>query len=130
MLKGDWGAAREFSDRANDMIYTDSSPTAHRSIFTRAYLECETGNMSEGDRFLDRYLEMTKSLSEDRLVSRAQVAACIPMLSRITGDNVHLDWEESVGRQLLSRKDNEEIVLTRRGLGLIAMLKNNAKAAA
>lgn len=82
--KGEWQAAREFSDRG---LAVSSRET--RLLHTRMILEYETGNFNEGEVFLRRLLEVMRLTAPGPAYEYAFPAMAIPMAARISGN---LDW--------------------------------------
>jgi len=79
--KGEWQAARDFNDRG-----LAASPQETRLLFTRAMVEYEVGNFSDGKAYLDRLLEVMRLTAPGPVYEYSYPAKAIPMAARISGD--------------------------------------------
>jgi ATP/maltotriose-dependent transcriptional regulator MalT len=126
MYKGDWHAAREFSERG--LLESTSDP---RLLATRMIIEHESGNKFQGQLFLERLLEAVRLLTSEPRHDYASTASMVPIAARITGDTEYLNMAEGAASTVLSAETATPLVasLARLGLALIAVLRSDAHGA-
>jgi len=95
--QGDWDTARDHTDKG--IVYAPDDP---RSLFIRSQVEYETGNAVEGDRFLDRSIEIAASTQKAQSFEYSISAAAVAFASLISGDNSRLNSAEENARVVLS----------------------------
>ena len=125
-LSGDWGKAREFNDRCLAVAPTDPRP-----LYTRALLESEVGDFDQAETHLDRLLEVMRRTEPGPTLVHAWTAMAAPIIQRISGVVDRLDIAEAAARTVLSAAAPTPYVamMTRAGLGLLAVLRKDAAAA-
>jgi DNA-binding CsgD family transcriptional regulator/tetratricopeptide (TPR) repeat protein len=101
IARGDWRGARDFSDRGLEL-----GPNDPFLLANRARLEYETGNPTDGETYLIRYLERLKLDVEappDRAAHQnASVASVVPLICRLVEVSEWLDMAEIAARALLA----------------------------
>jgi tetratricopeptide (TPR) repeat protein len=126
-LEGTWGSAREFGDRG--LTLEPSSPFFLRS---RTLLEFETGNFTEGETYIERFLQAMHLVPAGPNIQTAMVATLLPVVARITGDTHQIDVAEDAAETVLSAPSlaTNLVVYARMGAALIAVIQRDVKAAA
>ncbi len=124
--RGDWGTAREMSDRGLAV-----SPNEVRLLTTRVSLQYQVGEFTQGETFLERLIEAMRLAAPGPTFDYAFPALIIPLAARITGDNSQLYVAEEAAETVLSSPIVTPQVATpaRAGLGLIAVQKGDVVAA-
>jgi tetratricopeptide (TPR) repeat protein len=125
-LKGEWQAARNFSDRGLTL-----SPREPRLLAARLAFEFEAGNIGEGETHLERLLEAARLTAPGPNISYALAAMMVPAVSRITGVENRMDQAESLTAAVLSSPSVTPIVgmMARIGGALTAVLRGDITAA-
>jgi tetratricopeptide (TPR) repeat protein len=125
-LKGDWRAARVFSDRGLAV-----SPKDFLFPSTRALLEYETGDFSQGEAHLERLVEVMRMSPPGSLAEYAFTALVIPMCARIRGVDDRFDVAETAAETVFSSRfvPPHHAALTRAGVALMAAQQGEGKAA-
>ena len=113
--KGDWQAARDFSDRGLEV-----SPEAPSILAGRAVLQCETGNFSQGEAYLEQLLAAVQRTPRGSWLNRRWLMV-IPLITRITGVMERLNVAEETAQSFLSSPSVPPVALQpfRIGLALI-----------
>ena len=124
--RGDWRAARDFSDRG-----LAASPRETRLLHTRMILEYEVGNFDDGEAYLDRLLEVMRLTEPGPAYEYAFPAMAIPMAARISGDLRWLDEAEKAANHVFSSSSVTPMVaaMTNTGLALAALQRGDVAAA-
>jgi len=123
--QGDWQAAKDFNERGLLM-----SPSDTRLVGTRMLLEYETGNLLEGNRYLDNLVE-APLLGTTASYDHASISLFIPIIARITGMLDQLHVAEAAAETVLSEEFATPLVsrFTGIGLALMAFLRKDVEAA-
>lgn len=134
LCRGDWRRARELGDRALALQVDAFGFFSYMMYGNRAYLEYETGNESEGSEILDRFFRLAQRIiaeDPDDSQMRGAIMSYVPHIARISGDYQWLDFAETAGKKVLSMPESHPNIarLARQGLGLIAVLRDDKKAA-
>ena len=130
IARGDWGAARDFSDRGLSLEPNDPFLLANR-----ARLEYETGESETGKSFLKRYLARLKldhdASPEKVSYQTASLAAVVPLICRTVEGCDGLETAETAARALIAspRGSAEWRFRAALCLGLIAVIREDASAA-
>ena len=126
IYKGDWQAARNFSERGLSI-----SPFDPRLLGTRTLLEHQVGNLDDGNRYLDQLVESLEAVTAEPRYDYASVAIILPYVAHITGDFSRLHIAESAAATVLSALNATPLVsrFARLGLGLIAVIQEDVKSA-
>ena len=125
-LSGDWVQAREFNDRC--LAVAPRDPRPH---YTRALLESEDGDFDQAETYLDQLFEVMRRTEPGPTLVHAWTAMAVPIIHRITGVVDRLDVAEAAARTVLSATAPTPYVamMTRAGLGLLAVWRDDAAAA-
>jgi DNA-binding CsgD family transcriptional regulator len=130
-LQGDWEAARHYSDRGLAVATADQ-----RLLCTRAVLEYQVGEFSQGEVYLVRFLESVLMPSPGSTLQisvwhNAFKAIVIPMLAQISGLANRFDAAEAAAQVILSAPSATPLVAkwARTGLALIAHFRRDIAAA-
>ena len=125
-LRGDWKAAREFSDRG-----LAASSTDPRLLATRTLMECETGNGKEAAAYLERLLSAISETPSGQTLEYVLPALAISLASRLTGAEEHLSVAESTAEDVLSLPSPTPLIarLSRAALGLASAQRGDAAGA-
>jgi tetratricopeptide (TPR) repeat protein len=126
-LQGGWQGARELSDRGLAV-----APQDVLLLGGRVLLEYQAGDFGQGEAYLERFLATTLPAAARPGVEYAYPAATIPLVSRITGVLDRLDIASTAARAVTSSPFVIPLYATmaRAGLGLLAVLRDDAAAAA
>lgn len=126
-LQGDWESAREFNNRALLTVWSRDP----RTLFLRATLESGLGNFENGEGYIERLLELMDATVPGPDIQHAMPAITIPAVARITGNQDRLDAAEKAAEIVLSSPSCTPLMalISRVGLGLIALLRLDAAAA-
>jgi DNA-binding CsgD family transcriptional regulator/tetratricopeptide (TPR) repeat protein len=125
---GDWQRARSLIDRG-----LGSAPQDLTLLGDRALLEYEVGNFSQGQACLEQALEIIHSIVASRPSSQYSLPAqIIPGVARITGALDRLEVAATAAESILSSPLANPLfaLYARAGLGLLAVLRDDAAAAA
>jgi len=125
-LLGDWHTARHFSDRA---LAVD--PMEPRVVCTRAILEYESGDFSQGQSYLERIIHLMELTPPGPVLEHAHSALVIPPVARISGN---LDWNgvaEAAAQRVLSSPNATPWVTVcgRIGLALLSVQRTDVPGA-
>ena len=125
--QGNWLGAREFSDRALAAAPQDGS-----ALSDRVLLEYQVGDFGQGEVYLGRLLATIPPAAARPGAQYAYPAETIPWVARITGAWDRLDVATTVAQAIISSPfvNLRFVVYARAGLGLLAVLRDNAAAAA
>ena len=123
--KGDWDSARRFADRGMEPAQDPRLPTS------LAVVEHETGDFQAGETYLQKGLEVIANTPPGPTLEHAHLALSIPAINRISGGTNHLDLAESSGQAVVANSSSMPMFknLARAGLGLMAVLRDDASAA-
>ena len=126
---GNWRQARDFCDQGLAVAPQDSTLLADRAL-----LEYQVGDYDRGEDYLKRYLETIPPAGANRLVTNPYsfAATVIPWVARITGELNRLVVAASFGQTVVTYNFATPlyVMYSRAGLGLVAMLRGDAAAAA
>ena len=114
--KGDWLAARSYSDRGLLV-----SPGAAILLSTRVVLEYEVGQFDEGARFLERLLDAANAAPDWPVFDHAGVAMTIPVIARVTGATDRFDVAEKAAETIISSTQPTPRFLMHANTGLALM---------
>ena len=125
-FRGDWGAAREFSDR--DLTL---APQHLPGLASRTLLEYEVGEFSQGGHYLEQMLEVMRQTMPGPTVEYAYPAMVIPIVARISGVGENLDIGKTAAESVFSRSSVTPFIAlyTRVGLALLAVQLGDIEAA-
>ena len=125
-LEGVFPTARDFSDRGLAV----SSRTAPL-LFTRAILEYEEGDFSQGEVYTERLIETWRLTPASSGIESASVAVLIPWSARITGVMSRFQEAEAAAETVFSSPTALPIFhqLARAGLALLAVVRGDGPAA-
>ena len=96
-LKGQWQAAREFSDRGLAV-----APREPRLLGFRTLLEYEVGDTAAGETYLERLLEAMRLSSPGPTMESLLPTIAIPLVNRITGMAERSEAAQSAAQAALS----------------------------
>ena len=124
--RGSWQAARDFSDRGLAVSSRES-----RLLSSRILLEYELGEVSQGQDYLDRLLEVVQLTPPGPTLEHSILALVIPMVARITGIASRFELAEAAAETTLSSPSVSPFVtsITRTGLALMAVQRGDTLAA-
>ena len=124
--EGDWQAAREFNRRGLLL-----SPSDARLLVTRMVLEYETGNLDEGNEYLEGLVETLRLVTSGPRYDHASAALMIPVVARITGEVDRLHIAEGAAKTVLSAESATPFITryARWGLALIAVIRGDVELA-
>ncbi len=125
-LLGNWHTARDYSDRALAV-----SPMEPRVVCTRAMLEYESGDFSQGQSYLERLIDLMELTPSGPVLEHAHSALVIPAVARISGN---LDWDgiaEAAAQRVLSSRNATPWVTGcgRIGLALLSVQRTDVAGA-
>jgi tetratricopeptide (TPR) repeat protein len=125
-LKGDWPAARAFVDRGFAVSSMD-----FRLLSTRALMDCEIGDFSQGEIYLEQLVEVTRMSPPGSIIEYGFAAMVMPMCARITGIDDRFDVAETAAQSSFSLRfvPPHSAVLARAGLALMAVQRGDSAAA-
>jgi len=124
--RGEWQAARDFYDRELSQGSDSFGFLAYRSL-----VDFEVGDFSLGEAHLERCLEIMGQAQPGPTLEYAYSAVVVPLVARITGDSGRLDVAGEAGESVISSPSAMTFFVTmaRTGLGLLAVLRDDAAAA-
>ena len=96
-VRGDWDAARTYSDRTQSV-----SPKDVRGLVFRILLEYEVGDFDQGEVFLERLLDISRSIPRGPTLEQASVAYAFSITGRISGVTDRSDIAEKSAAEVLS----------------------------
>jgi len=125
-MVGGWAAARDFHRRLIELTATDI-----RHLCRRALLEYETGNIDEGQQYLERILDVMPVTPTGPNSGYALPALTIPAIARIRGGMDHLNVADAAAKTVISASQVTPWIdsLARSGLALLAVLRQDREAA-
>jgi tetratricopeptide (TPR) repeat protein len=125
--QGGWQGVREFSDRGLAVAPQDVPLLGERVL-----LEYQVGDFAQGEAYLERLLATMSPAAARPGVDYACPAATLLLVSRITGVLDRLEVAETAARTVVSSPFANPFFATmaRAGLGLLAVLRDDAPAAA
>ena len=127
-LEGAWQEAREFGDRGLSV-----SPRECRILYSCVLVEHEVGEFDLAERYLENLLDAMRETRPGSSPEYSFVSGLIPMVAAITGKSDRLSVAEEAAQFVLQSTDTgglgELVLFARTGLGLIAVLKNDAEVA-
>jgi tetratricopeptide (TPR) repeat protein len=102
-LEGDWNKGRESSDQGLEV-----APRNSILLLSRALLEYETGEPTQGAIYLDRLLEAMRreAIGDPQTVARTSMA--VSAIARITGLPNRLEIAKTSAEQVLAERDVSE----------------------
>ena len=117
VAKGEWQAARAYSDRALSHAPRDAPALSNRTL-----LEYQVGNFDQGEVYIERLLEVMRLSRPGPNVEYSFPAAILPMIARISGRASWFDTAVPIAETVLSLSTvvAVRIILARVGLALIA----------
>ena len=123
--EGDWGVAREHSDRCLEL-----SPLNPQLLGPRVLLEYETGEYAQGDIYIERLLQSIRPGSSVG-ISAGRPSMVIPAIARITGVPGRWEIAESDADATLSAQFVRPVaaLYAKAGLALLAVLQGDQFAA-
>ncbi len=122
LLKGDWGAARDFSNRGLAI-----SPTDIRLLCTRILLEYQVGDFNEGADYLDQLLESMQLTRPGPVMEYALPAMVLPLLAHYGGVADRLDIAEAAAEAVLALPATPNFAMWATvGLGMVAILRHDS----
>ena len=124
-LEGDWKAGREYSDRGLEVSLEPGL------LGTRALLEHETGETTQGEIYLERLLEAMHQAGPDQLGACGWISKTIAAIARITGVPDRLEIAEAAAEAVLSEQLVRPALTINAaaGLALLAVEKGDQSAA-
>jgi len=125
-LQGDWEAARSCSEQGLSV-----APGDPRLLGIGALSEYEAGEFGQGQLLLNRLVDAMRGAVAGPNYEYTYVAAIIPAIARLTGDTGHLEIAETVAEAVISSPSAPPylVTLARIGLGMIAVIRGDGKAA-
>jgi tetratricopeptide (TPR) repeat protein len=126
-LQGGWQGARQFNDRGLAVAPQDAALLGERVL-----LDYELGDFGQGEAYLERFLATIPPAAARPGADYALPAVTIPLVSRITGVLDRLDIAATAARAVVSSPFANPIfaMMARTGLGLLAVLRDDAAVAA
>jgi tetratricopeptide (TPR) repeat protein len=133
-FQGDWEAARHYSDRGLAV-----APSDQRLLCTRAVLEYQVGEFSQGEVYLGRLLESIFQTPPELTLSYAIQAIVIPAVAQIS--SIADAQISSIADRLAAAETAAQVILSapaavpffarlaRTGLALLAQLRGDRAAA-
>ncbi|MCH8297792.1 MAG: protein kinase [Chloroflexi bacterium] len=124
--KGEWQIARDFYDRELSQGSDSFGFLAYRSL-----LDHEVGDFGQGEAHLERCLEIMRQAQPGPTLEYAYSAVVVPLVARITGDSGRLDVAGEAGEAVVGSPSAMTFFasMARTGLGLLAVLRDDAAAA-
>ena len=125
-LVGDWTTARNYSDRGLAM-----SPAECRNLCTRALLEYQTGESTEGESYLRRLVEVVNQTPAGATLEHSHAALAIPLAAHISGDDRFLEAAAAAGAAVMgtSPRIGYMDLAARCGLAVLGALRQDAGSA-
>jgi DNA-binding CsgD family transcriptional regulator len=125
-LQGNWKAARHYNDRGLAV-----APSDQWLLSTRAVLEYQVGEFSQGEAYLRQLLESILQTSPGPTLPYALQAIVIPVVAQISGITERVDAAKAAAQAVLSVSSAIPLFakLARTGLGLLAHLQGDRVAA-
>jgi ATP/maltotriose-dependent transcriptional regulator MalT len=125
-LQGDWEAARHYSDRGLAV-----APSDQRLLGTRAVLEYQVGEFSQGKAYLRQLLESILQTPPGPTLPYAIQVIVIMVVAQISGIADRLDAAEAAAQAVLSASSATPLFakFARTGLALSALLRRDTVAA-
>jgi len=125
-FSGDWGAAREFSDRSLTL-----APQHLPGLASRILLEYEVGEFSQGEHYLEQLLEVMRQTIPGPTVEYAYPAMVIPLVARTSGVVEKFDMAKTAVEAVFSGPSVTPLVSLygRVGLAWLAVQLDDTEAA-
>ena len=122
---GDWQKARELSDRGLEL-----APRQPDLLSGRIMLEYQVGDFEQGEVYLDRLMEVMRTIAPGSIGPRL-TAMVIPIIDSISGASNRFDIAEAAAEFVLSSQSYTSFAgnPSRFGLALIAIQRGDAAAA-
>ena len=113
---GDWQTAREFSDRGLAV-----SPREARSLFTRAVIEYQVGDFTQGETYLQQLVDVMYQTPLGPTSEHAHTAMAIPLAARISAIDNFFDAAEFAAGTVLSSPLRTGFMDTSARVGLVLL---------
>jgi tetratricopeptide (TPR) repeat protein len=125
-VRGDWEAARNFSDRGLETWHQDPRLLGHRAV-----LEYQAGNSRQGGWYLQQLVEAASSTGSGPKGEHAILAMEIPLIAQLAGELKMVRICEDLARAVLSSPSAPPLVtlIVRVGLALLAVHRDDAEEA-
>ena len=125
-VRGDWDDARTYSERTQSV-----APKDIRGLVFRSILEYEVGDFDQGEVFLERLLDIKRSMPPGPTLERATVAFAFSVTGRTSGVTDRFDMAEESATEVLSSPLRTPLVeyLASVALALIAVERGDAPGA-
>ena len=125
-LRGDWSAARSFSDRG--LVVLPGDP---RGLHQRAILEYQQGEFALGQAFLEQLFDTLRAAGHWAAYELCYAIQLIPQVTMITGVAEHFEFAEDAAKVLFSEPAPipRFVRMARMGLALTAVLQSDSGAA-
>ncbi|MFQ6026079.1 MAG: LuxR C-terminal-related transcriptional regulator, partial [Dehalococcoidia bacterium] len=124
-LKGDWQTARDFSTKG--LAAAGSDP---RLLHTRVLMEYQSGNLEEGEVYLEQLVEATQPTRYGPNQEANRVAHAIIWVARITGFADRLDLAQVAAESILSSPATLQRAMgARTTLAMLVALQGDQEAA-
>ena len=122
-LKGEWEAARKFSDHG-----LAASPVDPRLLINRVLLEHEAGAFAEGDGYLHRLLSVIDEMQTGPSLEIALGSMVIPLSARITGNHDRSEIAQAAAELVLSSDSSTPLwaEMGRIGAAMLAVQRGDA----
>jgi len=124
-LEGDWKTGREYSDRGLEV-----SPLEPGLLGSRVLLEHETGELVQGQVYLERLLEAMRQAGPNQLAASGWTSKSIAAIARITGVPDRLEIAEAAAEAVLAAQSviPNVTINAKAGLALLAVQKGDQSA--
>ncbi|MCH8745942.1 MAG: AAA family ATPase [Chloroflexi bacterium] len=120
-LRGDWAAAREFSDRGLAV-----SPTDPRILIHRIGVEYELGEFGHGREFLDHLIHCMRMADTEPTLEYASVACVVPLVNRIDSIPDLFEVAEMAAEVVMSSNPPKHFdLIARSGKALMTVERRN-----
>ena len=125
-VSGDWDTARAYSDRGQSVLISDVRP-----LTARVVLEYEVGEFRQGEVFLERMLDITRSTPPGPTLEQAGPSYVASIAGRISGISDRFDNSEESAAAILSLPFLTPLIeyLVNAALALIAVERGDDSAA-
>ncbi|MCH8281267.1 MAG: protein kinase [Chloroflexi bacterium] len=125
--RGLWQEARQSNDEG-----LAASPREPRQLFSRAIVEYQTGNFSQGATYLQRLLEITQTTPPGPTLDRCLLALSSAEVARIAGTTEGLEVARQAAETLISYPSANPLLslFSRAGLAWMAVGLGDSSAAA
>ena len=124
--RGEWQVARDFYDRELSQGSDSFGFLAYRCL-----VDFEVGDFTLGEAHLERCMEIVRQAQPGPTLEYAYTAVVVPLVARITGDSDRLDVAGEAGEAVVGSPTAMTFFasMARTGLGLLAVLREDAAAA-